>query len=240
MLRTLLVLDDYGEMVFLQTLLKKLGFDVEGIQNLRSLDDTLLSFNPDMLIATAKGKRINGIEMAEKIKKPRGTPKIVLLVPEVTLDKYPQLGLANVDGFACTPIKAPEFLRTISELAGLKTEALLEKYSKIKAGKIGPEEERDLQVVKSKTAEAKATTTVIKAESKVSPAERASRYKSFLTKHEASSPHSTFPKTKVKRYHKEIRDAEKSEETAELEFERQGFVKAMFRKGKKKTKGKAK
>src|SRR3954463_12035040 len=79
MLRVLMVLEDYGELMFLQTVLKKIGFDVDAIQNPRSFHDSLLRMNPDVLVMTAHGKRVRGIDLVKGLKKVRGLPKVLLL-----------------------------------------------------------------------------------------------------------------------------------------------------------------
>ena len=80
MLRVLLVLEDYGELVFLQILLSKLGFDVGTLKNPKAMQDSLAKLNPDVVLMTARGKRVNGTELSAHIKKIQGRPKIVFLL----------------------------------------------------------------------------------------------------------------------------------------------------------------
>ena len=112
MLRVLLVLEDYGELMFLQTVLKKIGFDVDSIQNPRMFADSMLSLNPDVLVMTAYGKRIRGVEMVAGIKKNRGLPKIIL-IRSATLSKdiYKEL---DVDVWLDSPVAAPNLLDAIA------------------------------------------------------------------------------------------------------------------------------
>lgn len=219
MLRALLLLDDYAEMVFLQTLLKKLGFDVEGVQHTRSIEDLLLSFNPDLFIATARGKRVSGIEVAEKLNRARGTPKVILLVPENTFSKYTQLSLANVDGYAVSPVQTQTLLTQIEKLHDLKPGVLNEKYAKIRSGQ-QVTENNDLQFIRQAKNEGK------------NHSEREARFQEFLKKNHGNDTKKAFSQKKVRQYHKQIREQETGDDIEQLEEERQEYVKAMFRKAK--------
>lgn len=134
MLRVMLVIDDYNELVYLQTMLKKVGFDVDGIQNQRSFDDHRLSFNPEVILATAMSSGVNGLEMAEKLKRPHGVPKVLLILPSKLSGKMDQLKLSNVDATITSPINPRRLLEALSSLGGLQKDQLLEKYDKIRAG----------------------------------------------------------------------------------------------------------
>src|SRR5262245_13824695 len=115
MKRILLVIDDYGELLFLQTLLKKLGFDVDGIQNERHFEESCLSLNPDVIIASAKGKRVNGLEIAEGLRKVRGFPKILLLAANTIVERLRGLQLAHIDGVLESPVSAIQLLSLIAD-----------------------------------------------------------------------------------------------------------------------------
>lgn len=159
MRRVLLVVDDYGELVYLQTLLKKLGFDVDGIQNQRSFEDSVLSLNPDVVIATAKGKRVNGIEMVENLKRNRGVPKVLLLVPSQIIDRIKVASLANVDASIESPVKANELLMVLGQLTDIDAPQLIDKYQKLKTN-LGQPIDDSLQIIKaSKTSEDKSVPT---------------------------------------------------------------------------------
>src|SRR3954467_784956 len=79
MLRVLMVLEDYGELMFLQTVLKKIGFDVDAIQNARSFSDSVLRMNPDILVMTGHGKRVKGLELSRSLRRVRGLPHTILI-----------------------------------------------------------------------------------------------------------------------------------------------------------------
>jgi DNA-binding response OmpR family regulator len=129
MLRVLMVLEDYGELMFLQTVLKKIGFDVDSTQNPRKFSDSLLSMNPDILLMTAVGKRIKGLELASQVRKQRGHPKIIL-IRTGALGKESAKD-AEIDGWIESPVAAPDLLDKIAELCNLNKQILQDKLLKI-------------------------------------------------------------------------------------------------------------
>ena len=56
MKRVLVVVEDYNEMVFCETVLKKVGFDTQGMQRLVGLDEILLSFRPEGVLLSESFK----------------------------------------------------------------------------------------------------------------------------------------------------------------------------------------
>lgn len=132
MLRVFLVIDDYNELIYLQTLLKKLGMDVEGIQNAKKYNDVSLGFNPHILITTAHGKKVNGIELAKGVRRARGLPKIIALhthekrlTPEI-------LEEAGIDDVLDSPINPKHLIAKMALHGHLDEVSLLDKYNKIK------------------------------------------------------------------------------------------------------------
>lgn len=133
MLRVFLVIDDYNELIYLQSLLKKLGFDVEGLQNQRKYSDVSLGFNPQILIATAKGKKVDGLALSRSITKRRGIPKIIALKSAGERLTAAELDECGVDQVLDTPINVKKLLVAIANLGSVEEAVLLEKYAKVMA-----------------------------------------------------------------------------------------------------------
>lgn len=146
-MRVLLVIDDYGEMVYLQTLLKKLGFDVDSVQSQRAFNSKNLGFNPQVIIATADGRRVNGIEIAENTRRRQGFPKIVLLSSASQARELNIQQLPNIDGQLESPVNVQKLLQVIANVGGLDSSTLMEKYMKMRAA-LHPDEEGDLTLLK--------------------------------------------------------------------------------------------
>ncbi len=133
MLRIFLVIDDYNELIYLQSLLKKLGFDVEGLQNPKKYTDVSLGFNPQILITTAKGKKVDGLSLARGIAKRRGIPKIIALRSAGENILPNELDDAGVDQVLDSPINPKKLILCIANLGGVDEAVLLDKYQRVKA-----------------------------------------------------------------------------------------------------------
>lgn len=251
MQRVLLVIDDYGELLFLQTLLKKLGFDVDGIQNERSFEESFLVLNPELVIATAKGKRVNGLELAEKLRRRNGLPKMVLLASGTMFDKLREIQIENVDAILESPVATTSLLQSVARICQVDEVALLEKYRKFKAT-LSPDSEADLQILKrdraattesessaddSFTFKSTGETPTASGSTSVKPStlstkDRRERFKKVLSELDKPSVQ-RFDAERVKKFTKVIRASENQNQSKDLEGERQSFVKAMFKRAKR-------
>jgi hypothetical protein len=229
MLRVLMVLEDYGELMFLQTVLKKLGFDVDSIQNPRGFSDHVLSMNPDVLVMTSLGKKVNGIDLCKSLRRVRGVPRVILLRPPNTAED-PTI---NADAWLESPVPALSLLNSIADLCGLNKQVLAEKFQKLRMQEIEAEKERVLKVIEGEDA-----TLERKGDSQggfgtlqsstMPQSERNERYKKFLAE-PPPKEHGFATKTVVEQV-KNLRRDETSADLADLERERKLFVDHLFRK----------
>src|SRR4051794_12157253 len=109
MLRVLLLIEDYGELMFLQILLSKLGFEVETLKNPKAIGDSLIKVNPDIVVLTGRGKRVNGIELSAGIKRTKGKPKVILLAPPHLKAKFTKAEVANAEAVLDSPVSPGDF-----------------------------------------------------------------------------------------------------------------------------------
>src|SRR5262249_36377694 len=135
MIRVLLALDDYSELVFNQTMLKKMGFDVVGVQTPHAVSENLLSFGPQVLVVSAHGKKINGIHLTQTIRRPRGFPKIFLVFHshQASSAERKEAEGAVYEVALESPIDPKVLLQNIAEHTNLDAKQLLEKFEKVKA-----------------------------------------------------------------------------------------------------------
>lgn len=253
MLRILLVLEDYGELMFLQTVLKKIGFDVDSIQNPRSFQDSLLSMNPDVLVMTAQGKRVKGMELCKGVKRVRGVPRLIMLHQgSQTHDDE-----AMVDGWLTSPVGAVDLLNMVGDLCGLDKAVLSDKFHKLRItensedgnrilhihspdedGTLEPSvdtksgfvpEEKPAPAPKPAAKPAPTAETMAIAPTTMTANERAQRYKKFTAETPA---HIGFTVKQVQEQIKTLRKIENPEERADLERERKAFVNHLFTKKK--------
>lgn len=246
MLRVLCCLEDYGEMVFLQILLKKLGLDVECIQNPHILTGSLSRFFPDLLIMTAMGRRVHGATLAQTVRKVRGKPSLVLLAPSSVQSQLTPTQLQNVDAVLQSPVKAVDVIQCISKTQNLDSEVLLEKYRKFKTSLSGSDDDRmhsfsfdaaddllfdGIAGAKDGGGTTSDTVSVEGAARRPSPGPMPKRdYSQFLKEAESLSA-GGFDKAQVLRTTKEMRQTSSPAESS-LDEERMAFVTAMFRKKK--------
>ncbi len=133
MTRILLVIDDYNEMIYLQTLLKRLGVDVEALNNSRSFSETLLGFNPKLLIMTAHGKKINGLQLAQNVTKRKGIPSIMLLKSASQFFKPHELDDPHLDLVLDSPVNVLQLIKAVATLCELNIDQLTEKLHRVMA-----------------------------------------------------------------------------------------------------------
>jgi len=234
MLRVLMVLEDYGELMFLQTVLKKIGFDVDSTQNPRKFSDSLLTMNPDVLVMTALGKRIRGVDLVPQVKKNRGIPKIILIRNgAVSKEVYKEL---DIEAWIDSPVGAPDLLDKIAELSGLNKQLLQDKLLKLRinedagddharilkmAPAVGPEE------TLAKSDKPAGNFGVLKASS-ISETDRQSRYKKIIETTDIE--HKGFVLKDVQAQVRALRQEETQADLEDLERQRRAFVEHLFKK----------
>lgn len=153
MRKILLVIDDFNELVGLETLFRRLGFDVLSIGRESLVVETVLGFPPDLAIATGRGRNVDGLNLAPKLRYGSTQPKLVVLLPNRGDDKFsqdPGLLYAEVDAVIETPFEPRSALKVVSRLLGLPAEPLLEKYSKIVSARLFEPDE--LKIIKHQEA----------------------------------------------------------------------------------------
>lgn len=234
MLRVLLVLEDYGELMFLQTILKKIGFDVDSTQNPRKFEDSLLTLNPDILVMTGLGKRIKGVELATQVKKNRGIPHIVLIrTGNLNKELYKEIDVA---AWLDSPVAAPDLLDQIADLGGLNKQSLQDKLLKLRMQEEAVDPARVLKIsgdegeggeVLEKSNDSESHFGVLKA-STMSTEDRKARFQKFLD--EPAPAEHGFQLKKVQEQVKALRQEESEAELEDLERERRAFVSHLFKK----------
>ncbi len=133
MVRVLVLLEEYNELLFLETFLKKLGFDTLGLHRTVLLDRKLLGFSPQLLITQVRGKRWTGLQILEPLREDgrrlQDHCKIVGLTRggEALTDKEKDF----YDGFVQSPIAPATFLGVVSKVLKLEEGPLLKKYKSL-------------------------------------------------------------------------------------------------------------
>jgi DNA-binding response OmpR family regulator len=219
--KILLCLEDYNELLFVETLLKKLGFTVDVARNEQLLPDQLLSTLPELVVATGKGHKINGARIGKKVKHKGLRAKLLLLFPRGKIPHKQELSEMGADGAVETPLNPRRFIMAICEITGLESELVIAKFDKLPIGKGQAGNGENIQVIHGEV-------PLKKTDSK----SRTEKYNALL-KDVPPSKQELFSKKKIQDEVTDIRRQEKESdprELSELEKGRNAFVVALFKK----------
>lgn len=141
MRKVMLVIDDYQEMVAIENLLRRLGFDVLSLGKDILINDALYRFQPEIVIATSKGRSVDGYKVAERMKKLFPRPRVALTYSGGIPPALTPKSKMNVDGLIATPIQPSNLIKLVARLGDLDFEPLLEKFQKIMSAPLSQPEE---------------------------------------------------------------------------------------------------
>jgi hypothetical protein len=172
MRRVLLVIEDYNELLLVEKILKKIGFDVESLPSEASLPERMMGFLPDLVLATGDGNRINGHSVSKKVKRKGINAKLLLLFPRqklLTID----VATYAAEGALETPVVPRTLIKAICDFTGIPSAGILTKFDKIPLGSSASPDE--IQIISQRPQ--------VKNESKYPSGEtRTDRYKNIVEK----------------------------------------------------------
>ncbi len=216
MRRILLVIDDYREMMILQTLLKKLGFDAVAVQNDHQATEQMLVLRPEVVVADFVGSRIHALDLAKRMRRINNLPRFAVILPENIDLPDEQMQGAIIDAVVKRPFTEEIVLRMLAYLGELDVGQLLAKYHRLTDVRLAPE---------GNSVEPRTGSMF----SSMSSAERAERYKIFLRN--LPPPESqSIPHARVHTETLSLREMEQSEDLSDLEVERKNFVRYLFKR----------
>jgi len=229
MRRVLVAIEDYQELTQLELLLKKLGFDVVGVRNDAAVPEMMVSFNPEVLVISAQGQRVNGTKLLPRIKKRGGPPRVILVAKNKSLLKADSL----VDVTLESPIRTESLIEALAGFFGMDEKNLLDKFEqlKIQIPSLG-----DVGHIKSR-APAEPLEKISMYRSKLQVSERdVEKRKQTYERLVVATPlpaFQGFPKDKVAAQVKDFRNSENDPEIKAIDEERKAFVIALAGFGKK-------
>ncbi len=220
-------MEDYNEMVFVETVLKKIGFDCLGLQNDNSLADKVLGFSPALIIADGFGRKINGLVLSQKIKRPKGFPKMLLVMspPETVSDDDRQR--MKIDGLIDRPIHPVQIVEEIARILELDIKSIRQKLDKL--GMFQDAAKEEMQIVKGKQKKVVAQQLIHLKPTEIDIEKRIENYKDYL-EHLPESDVDTVSRKKVLEQVQEFRSREDDPEIHDIDEERSAFVKALFKR----------
>lgn len=225
MRKIMLILEDYNELVFVETVLKKLGFDALGLQSESQIHDKILGFSPHLIISEGVGRKINGLTVSHKTKRVRGLPKFVLVLNPQDHIEASDLERLQIDYTFFRPLHPPVLIDGIAKVLGLDADGLQQKLKKLGLFQ-EPAKER-FQIVGNREGAPGFETNV--RNTTISPEERDLRFRKSLS--ELPEPEvNGLDRRKVQEQTKEFRIRENDPEIHAIDDERQAFVRALFKK----------
>ena len=132
MIRVMLVLEDYNEILYLQTLLKKIGLDVLAVNNQKKYFDASLGFSPNVVVASAKQKNVDAIALGWQLKA-QGNMQLKLIALRglnVSITEE-EVSSAGIDSVIDSPVNIKKFVTVISELCQVSPQKYIEKLDRL-------------------------------------------------------------------------------------------------------------
>ncbi|MCB0349439.1 MAG: response regulator [Bdellovibrionales bacterium] len=128
--KILLVIEDYHERTYLQTMLKKIGWDVIGLSTELGLSEQVLTFRPDVMLLSQMIRRARGLDISKNIKRRDGFPKVILLGASAPNKEI--LMINKVDLFLNSPVNNRLLFEFLEKAGGFSAKASLQKIRNMK------------------------------------------------------------------------------------------------------------
>lgn len=126
MQRILIAIEDFNELLFCETILKKVGFDTQSFQTDLAISEGIITFNPELLVMTATGTRVNGINYLTKLKTKSKNLPVILIGPRNRLNVSDKQIVALLE----PPLSPRVLIEVLASQFNLDEDTLLAKYEK--------------------------------------------------------------------------------------------------------------
>jgi hypothetical protein len=258
MRKVMLVIDEIQQLVGLESFLRRFGFDVLSLSKDSQVADAQLGFMPDIVIASHQGRNVDGLKLSRQLKRTmRPPPRIAICYssapPSLTKDDE-----RSIDALLEIPAVGESAIRLLAQLAGVKTEPLLEKYRRFANARFTSDEQVVIVQGVSPTASAGASegastgassTSILPSmsgpwdpmktpgTSASSRSERSNRYDTFLENHAKDlangAAEKVLPRERAAQLMKKLKDDSAGEKDAldEIQAQKIKFAEALFEEG---------
>ncbi|PWU22317.1 MAG: hypothetical protein C5B49_00990 [Bdellovibrio sp.] len=225
--RVLLFIDDFNENLRVETLLKKVGFDVIGLVTEARLEDQVISFGPEAIVASGKGEKLSAMSVASRLKDQRSFSGAVILgfPPEVRVSPS-ELLRARVDRILDSPFRSEALLTNLAQVLRMDPGPLIEKYKKISAVEDFNPEPDGYQIVRGSPSESRVA--------KIKGDSREERYRQVVKQNGFDKAQTTFEKSSIRQRWNDLEKDWNVPYLAELRRLKVEFAKALFGLRKKK------
>jgi hypothetical protein len=234
MVKTLLVYEDFNELTLTESYLKKVGFDVIGISNEVLIQDQILGFNPDIIVAHGKNLKVSSFSVGQKLKEnPKYTGKVVIVVPHGVRPAPEEIMRIKMDAVIEAPVNPVKLIQVLARLGRVPSEPLLEKFHR--ARMMDPDLEKAMALAKASEA-ASGQLSEEPASAKIfipiQDTARAHKYSGVIKSTKIDPATTTFERKDVRDRQKELKKDWDFDQMEELDKLRREFAGALFKKGK--------
>lgn len=134
MSKVLLVIEDFSELKDLETVLRKLGFDVVGIASEFSMAQQILSFNPDIVVGSGQGSKVSAMGVGRRLREmPRWVGHTILGFPKGFSPPAEDLVRIRMDNLCESPLSAEKVLPFLARIEGQDEKKWLEKLKVVRS-----------------------------------------------------------------------------------------------------------
>lgn len=236
-------MDDYNEMVTVESLLRRLGFDVLSVGKDILVNDALIRFQADLMIASAKGRTVDGLKLVQRLRKAYPSLRMILSFSSGSPAIIPPEAHGAVDAVLELPFQPQTAISLIAKVLSLDPAPLVSKYEKLLAGRT--QFAGDAVFVTGQINEQKETSSVTglarssvgndwdpqtaPGKASVTRTARSDRYDKFLTS-AADEVDATIPRDKLLQASRDLAAASESDKDklADIDKEKRKFVTALF------------
>lgn len=136
MRKILLVIDEYRELVAIENLLRRVGFDVLSVGKDILVNDALAGFLPDIVIVTMKGRAVDGVKVSSRVRKLTPAPRVAFVTG---IDNAAASAVEQklfTDAVIALPLQPVAVIRTVAQLSNLDPNPLIGKFQKLSSGRM--------------------------------------------------------------------------------------------------------
>ena len=215
--------------------LKKVGFDVVGINNEVALIDQVLGFNPDIVVAYGRNVRVSTFSVSQKLREIKTfAGKVALVVPKGIRPSRDEVLRMRMDAILETPLTHERLIQVLSKISGKDAEAQLQKFSKSTlereeaasvsvSGKVAPSEE---------TAMDPGSTAAKVAKKQFADPVRQAKYDKLANDTKIDLAKTSHDRLDITGFQRELKKDYDFEKLNEIDHLKREFVKALFKKEK--------
>lgn len=200
--------DDYNEGLRVETILRKVGFDVVSLGSEASLDKELLAFHPEVVIAAGQTSQLSSVSIGAKLKKHRTfTGSVILGFPEGFKVAPEDLLKIRVDQILVFPFDISKLIEALGATLNIESQPLLDKLKRFAT---------EVPEAKPRKVERKAASR------------REEKYGAFLKGLDIDPSKTTFNKADIKEKWSNVKKGWDFKALESLKELKQQFVKALF------------